>query len=415
MNFQEIQVLFDSGIALSPVGTLAISGNKVLFEYKQSWLANGIELSPLQLPISRKSFQFEASKLVNAIPGLFADSLPDGWGMLIMDRFFAKQGRARHLITPLDRLAYLGSNAMGALCYQPSIKPDEMIAEAVNIGAAAKEAYDLYEGRIEDAGRLLNRIGGSPGGARPKALIAISDNGREFLSGTSELPLGYTFWLVKFSGHGNSPLGCYEGVMEYIYLTMAQFAGISVPEYRLITDDQGLQHIAVRRFDRSNQNERLHVATASGLLNADYRSPTLDYHDLLKLAWVLTKDASQVSQQYIRAAFNLFANNRDDHAKNHGYLMDSSGRWHLSPAYDLTYSEGPNGEHWTAYRGEGRDPTVKSLLDLADLSSISKKDALTMIDQVQSALDKFSFLCREYDVPQKYSNVVAERLKCLAG
>lgn len=415
MSFQEIQVLFDSGTALSPVGTLAISGNKVLFEYKQSWLINGIELSPLQLPISRKSFQFEASQLVNAIPGLFADSLPDGWGMLIMDRFFARQGRARHLITPVDRLAYLGSNAMGALCYQPSINSDEIITEAVNIGAAAQEAYDLYEGRIEDAGRVLSKIGGSPGGARPKALVGISENGSEFLSGANELPSGYSHWLIKFSGHGNNLLGAYEGVMECIYLTMAKSAGILVPEYRLITDDQGLQHIAVRRFDRQNQNQRLHVATASGLLHADYRSPTLDYHDLLKLAWVLTKDASQVAQQYLRAVFNLFACNRDDHAKNHGYLMDLSGRWHLSPAYDLTYSEGPNGEHWTAYRGEGRNPTVKSLLELAELSTIGKKEATAMIDQVRAAVDRFSELCGELGVPHKYKNTVADRLRSIPG
>lgn len=415
MNFQEIQVLFDSGNEKTPVGTLAISGNKVLFEYKQSWLASGIELSPLHLPIRSRSFQFESSKLVNGIPGIFAYSLPDGWGMLIMDRFFARQGRSRHLITPIDRLAYLGDSAMGALCYQPPIKQDALIAESVDIGVAAREAYDLYEGRIEDAGRLLAKIGGSPGGARPKAVIGISECGSQFLSGAGDLPPGYTHWLVKFSGHGNSLFGRYEGVMEYIYLSMAAAAGITLPDYRLIADNEGVQHIALRRFDRAAPNERRHVATASGLLHADYRSPSLDYHDLLKFAWVLTKDSTQVAQQFLRAALNLLACNRDDHAKNHGYLMDQTGKWQLSPAYDITYSEGPGGEHWTSYRGEGRNPTVNSLLVLAELATISKRDALAMIDRVNNSIAGFTHLCSEFEVPQKCMNAVSERLKGLQG
>lgn len=411
MSFQEIQVFFDTGSLRETVGVLAISGNKVLFEYDKIWIRKGIELSPVHLPISRDSFQFEAAKLVNSIPGLFADSLPDGWGMLIMDRFFLKKGIKRHEVTPIDRLAYLGDYGMGALCYQPSLNKDDTVVEAVNISAAANEAYKLYKGKIEDAGRLLAKIGGSPGGARPKALIGISACNTSFVSGNSVLPPGYSHWMIKFSGHGLSEMGKHEGVMEYIYMEMARSAGLNVPEYRLVTDDNGLQHIAVRRFDRPAGNERLHVATASGLLHADHTAPSLDYEDLLKLAWVLTRDVTQVAEQFRRAAFNLLAVNRDDHSKNHGYVMDQMGKWRLSSAYDITYSNGPGGEHWTAYLGEGKNPTIASLLRLAELSSIGRKEAGAMIDQVRSAVDKLPLLCNDHLVPQKLSESIIERVK----
>jgi serine/threonine-protein kinase HipA len=386
----------------------------VLFEYDPSWIQKGIELSPIHLPTARRSFQFETTKLNNGLPGLFADSLPDGWGILIMNRFFLKRGIKSHEITPIDRLAYLGNNAMGALCYQPPLGKEDKTVEAVNIGSTAKEAYELYEGKIEDAGRLLAKIGGSPGGARPKALIGISDCGSKFISGIGSMPPGFSHWMVKFSGPVKSELrelGPYEGIMEYIYLHMAQTAGITVPEYRLIADEKGLQHIAVRRFDRPAQEERLHVATAFGLLHADHRSPTLDYQDLLKFAWMLTKDATQVTEQFRRAVFNLLAINRDDHSKNHGYMMEKTGKWKLSPAYDLTYSNGPGGEHWTSYLGEGKKPPIQLLLQLATLGSIGDKKAISIIEQVRSAVGKLPALCKEYDVPTKYSRPIIERVK----
>ena len=414
MNFQEIQVVYDSGLLKEAIGMLAISGSKVLFEYDPSWIQKGIELSPIHLPTVRQTFQFETTKLNNALPGLFADSLPDGWGILIMNRLFLKKGVKSHEITPIDRLAYLGNNAMGSLCYQPQLGKEDKTVEAVNIGETAKEAYELYEGKIEDAGRLLSKIGGSPGGARPKALIGISECGSKFVSGIDTLPSGYSHWMVKFSGPAKSELrelGPYEGIMEYIYLQMAQTAGITVPEHRLITDEKGLQHIAVRRFDRPSHDERLHLATAYGLLHADHRSPTLDYQDLLKFAWVLTKDATQVAEQFRRAAFNMLAVNRDDHSKNHGYIMDKTGKWKLSPAYDLTFSNGPGGEHWTSYLGEGKNPSIQLLLQLARLSSIGEKKAITIIELVRSTVGKLPALCKEFNVPLKYSRPIIERVK----
>ncbi|MEI8355353.1 MAG: HipA N-terminal domain-containing protein [Deltaproteobacteria bacterium] len=234
MKFKEINVFFDNGTYKRSVGILAMVANKILFEYDNAWIDSHLELAPIQLPTSRRSFQFETSKLVNSVPGLFGDSLPDGWGLLIMDRFFNKKGIKRDEITPIDRLAYLGEDAMGALCYKPSLDHENNVSEAVGIGETARDAYELFEGNVEDASRLLAKIGGSPGGTRPKVLIGISDSGREFVSGIGALPDGFSHWMIKFSGLGKNELrsfGPYEGVLEYIYLEIAKAAGINVFEY----------------------------------------------------------------------------------------------------------------------------------------------------------------------------------------
>jgi len=145
-------------------------------------------------------------------------------------------------------------------------------------------------------------------------------------------------------------------------------------------------------------------------LHANHRLPSLDYADLLKLAWALTQDATQVLEQYRRAVFNLFVGNLDDHAKNHGYLMDGNGRWHLSPVYDVTFSGEPDGEHWTSYCGEGSRPGRTTLLRLAEAASIRKSDAVAVIEQVQSAVAMFDALARETGLPLKLRRQIGMRL-----
>ena len=416
MSFQEIQVLLDTGLNKVPVGVLAAADQRLLFEYEASWITRSLELAPFYLPVAKRAFVFERSQLPSGLPGLCADSLPDGWGTLIMDRYFLRQGVARQDISLIDRLAYLGDDAMGALCYQPALRSGESLLEAVRIGVAAREALHLFEGKVADAGRLLARIGGSPGGARPKALIGIPADGDSFVSGNGPLPAGYTHWMVKFSGEGKggaNDYGRYEGALEHICLQLARAAGITVPEFKLIDDGAGVRHLAGRRFDRPTHATRRHVATTSGLLHADYRLPSLDYAELLRLAWALTRDSTQVVEQYRRAIFNLFAGNRDDHAKNHGYLMDESGRWQLSPVYDVTFSSGPGGEHWTSFLGVGTSPGTAILLQLAEQASIKAGEARTIIEQVQAAMTLFPSLAQELGIPPLLSRSVAEQLKLI--
>lgn len=408
VKFRELDVLYDNGQSTAPVGRLAATSAATIFEYTDAWIARGLELSPFDLPNKKLSFHLNPHTSVTSTFGLFADSLPDGWGMLIMDRFFKKKDIDKKDITPLDRLAFLGSHAMGALRYHPPLEAEQSrLFEAVQIGDIAREAYDLYEGRIENAGRLLAQVGGSPGGARPKALIGISNQKDRFISGTGYLPDGFTHWFVKFSGDAHP----HDGVLELIYNLMAKNAGIVVPEHFLITAENGTHHIATRRFDRLSGNRRRHSATACGLLHADYMAPTLDYEVLMNVAWKLTQSAVQVEEQFRRAVFNLFAINRDDHAKNHGYVMSDDGRWELSPAYDLTYSSGPHGEHWTSYSGEGQNPGITQLLKVAKVASIPEKTAHSIIDQVKTAVTAFKRLADEHDVPVKTSNPIARHIE----
>ena len=405
MGYREIAVTYDNGQSISLVGLLATSGSTTIFEYDDAWIKRNIELSPFELPTGKRIHQLDLHRMVASTFGLFADSLPDGWGTLIMDRWFTKHGINKKDITPIDRLAFLGSHAMGALCYHPPLREEnKVVTEAVSVGEMAREAYQLFHGRIEDAGRLLAQIGGSPGGARPKALIGISVDGSTFVSGTELLPEGFRHWLVKFSGAGN----LHDGVLEFTYNQMAENAGISVPDRMLITDDNGVQHIATRRFDRPN-NRRCHIATACGLLHADHMAPTLDYEELMKVAWRLTNSAEQAEEQFRRASFNMFAINRDDHSKNHGYILSEDGRWQLSPAYDLTFSTGPGGGHWTSYKGEGKEPRIANLLAIARAASIHEKTALAIIDQVKTAVVSFKRLAKENGVPEKISAPIARQ------
>ncbi len=409
MSFREINVLYDNGLNVQHVGQLASSGAITVFEYDDAWMKRGLELAPFKLPVSARSHTFKPSNMASSTFGLFADSLPDGWGMLIMDRSFKKRGIEKRDITPLDQLAFLGNHAMGALCYRPPSQEDAYAIEAVSIGDMAREAFKLYEGRIEDAGRLLALIGGSPGGARPKALIGISESNDRFVSGTSRLPEGFSHWLVKFTGEKDK----YDGILEFIYNKMAYNAGITVPDHILINDDKGGRHIATRRFDRLSGNMRRHTATVSGLLHVSHMAPTLDYEELFKLAWRLTASAPQVEEQFRRAAFNMFAVNRDDHSKNHGYVMSDEGLWELAPAYDLTYSTGPGGEHWTSYGGEGRNPGMANLLSIAAKSSISGKSALEIIEQVKTSVAAFKQLAKEYGVPAKISAPIIRHIETM--
>ena len=409
MAYREIDVLYDNGQSVSSVGRLAVSGAHTVFEYDDSWIKKGLELSPFKLPLAGRNFQLAPGDKVHSTFGLFADSLPDGWGTLIMDRWFKKRGIDTKDITPIDRLAFLGSHAMGALSYRPPLQNDADALDAVSVGELAREAYQLYEGRIEDAGRLLAQIGGSPGGARPKALIGISDSHDSFVSGTSRLPDGYSHWFVKFSGAANR----YEGVLESVYNQMAKSAGITVPEHMLITDDESVRHIATRRFDRLSANRQRHIATACGLLHADHMSPSLDYETLMKLAWQLTHSAEQVEEQFRRAVFNMFAVNRDDHSKNHGYIMSDDGVWQLSPAYDLTFSTGPGGEHWTSYSGEGRNPTTANLLRVARVASIRDTAARAIIDQVKAAVITFRTIAKDTGVPDETSAPIARQIETI--
>lgn len=390
----EIKVGLDFGNGLIPVGRLAVRERIIYFQYHSSFIQRGIALSPFRLPL-KSGLVTSDSKLFDGLPGVFNDSLPDGWGRLLFDRFMRSQGVSLSAITPLDRLAYVGTNGMGALVYEPDHSSTQA-SGALSLDKLAEQAADVLSGSSEDVIQELLILNGSSAGARPKALIAVDQARQNITHGVKELPPGYDHWLVKFP---NTQDGTDAGAIEYVYALMARKAGLTVPEFYLFPAQKGSGYFAVKRFDRDG-SKRLHMHTASGLLNSDFRAPSLDYEDLITLTGALTRDMREVEKMYRLAVFNVLAHNRDDHAKNFSFLMDETGEWKLSPAYDLTFSHGPNGEQSTMVMGEGRNPSEKHLIKLGLEAKIPKAVIHEVLSQSKAALAQWKSLAAKFGVSQ---------------
>lgn len=392
LSATEIKVGINFGDDVNPVGRLAMRDRHIYFEYDSSFIERGIEISPLRLPLQSGVQRFE-NDLFEGLPGVFNDSLPDGWGRLLFDRFIRSQGILPSDITPLDRLAHVGSNGLGALVFEPDHSAEDTQDE-INLDKLASQAQEVMEGASDDVLEELISLNGSSAGARPKALIGVNEKRDNIIHGVHDLPAGYTPWMVKFP---NSQDGIDAGAIEYVYALMAKEAGITMPDVHLFPAQRGAGYFAIKRFDRDG-DKRYHMHTACGLLHSDFRTPSLDYEDLVALTGMLTRDVREVEKLYQLAVFNVLAHNRDDHSKNFSYLMDSQGGWKLSPAYDLTFSSGPRGEQSTMVMGEGRNPNISHLLKLADEAKIKKDRAAEVIEATKSSLSKWPTLAKQYGV-----------------
>ena len=359
------------------VGQLVYMNKKIYFEYDKSFLTTGIEISPYKLPL-RSGVMVCDDDLFEGLFGVFADSLPDGWGRLLLDRYFLKNKIAYHDITPLDRLAYIGSFSIGALGYRPIINDSLKSVKNIDLDNLADGSNDILIKNSTDNIDNFLVLGGSSSGARPKIMVQINDKD-EMLPGSQKLKSGYKHYMVKFaSSLDNKNIG----KEEYRYSLMAKKAGIDMPNTKLL-EGKNNSYFAIERFDRIG-DERVHIHSVAGLTHSDFRMPVLDYDDLLALTLHLTKDLNEVVKMFRLACFNLFAHNRDDHAKNFSFLLNKENQWKLSPAYDLTFSYGPDGEHSTTYLGEGKNPTEKHLIKLATLHNI--KNGQKIIDKVKSVI-----------------------------
>ncbi len=388
----EIKVGLDFGLGINPVGRLAIRDHIIYFQYNDEFISKGIEISPLRLPLQKGVVELP-QRPFDGLPGVFSDSLPDGWGRLLFDRMARAQGILPTSISPLDRLAHVGLHGMGALVYEPDNSPSE-VNELIDLDHLALQTEEVLQGSSEDVIKELLALNGSSAGARPKALIGVNANRKNISHGAKRLDEGFEPWLVKFP---NSQDGFDAGAIEYVYALMGKEAGVLIPEVHLFPSKKGMGYFAVKRFDRAGNN-RLHMHTASGLLHSDFRTPSLDYEDLLNLTGALTKDIREVEKMYRLAVFNVLAHNRDDHAKNFSFLMDANGDWKLAPAYDLTFSGGPNGEQSTMVMGEGKSPGISHLLKLGTEAKLSKRLVKEIIDRTKNALGQFQYLCENYNV-----------------
>lgn len=384
-----------------PVGRLARRAHQLLFEYDPEFLRTRLELSPLRLP-ARPGVTVGNPAKFDGLMGVFDDSLPDGWGRLLIDRRAAKAGITSSSLGPLDRLAIIGSRGMGALVYEPDEASDP--PTVVNLAEIEADTQAvLREAKQVDLDRLI-ALGGSPHGARPKALVQLSADGT-LTFGERGFIAGSTHHLVKFRAERDDK---HSGTLEHAYMLMAAAAGLDVPGSTMLgrtRDSPG--YFAVRRFDRT-ERRRQHLHTLAGLLEAPPRSTALTYADLLKATRQLTRDESAVAEMFRRACFNVFAHNRDDHSRNFAFLMDESGAWRASPAYDLTYSDGPGGEHTLLVDTEGADPSRKHLVALAVSADVRRADEV--IDQVEEAVRRFPSFADEARLPKKVAAAIAKKL-----
>ena len=390
----------EEGVRLR-VGRLARLERELLFEYDASFLGRRFELSPLKLPLRTGVFTGDPTKF-NGLMGVFDDSLPDGWGRLLIDRRALKAGIAREALGPLDRLLLVGHRAMGALVYEPQVELEA--PTVVELPRLEADAQAVLRGATPDDLDQLVALGGSPQGARPKVLVQLGDDDTVVYGDDRARP-GCEAWMVKLRAPGDDP---HAGTLEHAYLRLAAAAGLNVsPSKMLARTRRHPGYFAVKRFDREGA-KKLHLHTLAGLLAAPPAVTQLGYRDLLLATRELTRNEADVSEMFRRACFNVLAHNRDDHSRNFAFLMDARGAWRASPAYDLTFSQGPGGEHTLLVDTEGKNPGREHLERLAATAGI--KRAARIIDEVRAGISTFPRVADDAGVPKKLAAHVTRAL-----
>ena len=361
-----LQVYYDERL----VGTLAMTADhKAAFQYDDEWLENGFSISPFSLPLEKQVF-VPQKDYFDGLFGAFADSLPDNWGRVLLNRLLRSHKQNPDELTVLNRLAIVGKSGMGALTYYPEKSFSEQ-QKPVNLDELAEECEKILNTEYSDKLDELYYLGGTSGGARPKIMTTV--DGKD--------------WIIKFPAHVDRKDA---GKMEYDYSCCARQCGITMSETRLFPSDKCKGYFGIRRFDREADGKRVHMLTAAALLELDFEQPSLDYHSLMKLTKILTRDNKEdVENMFRRMCFNVFAHNRDDHSKNFTYLYDEiNDQWRLSPAYDLTYSNTYYGEHTTTIDGNGRNPGRKELLAVGSAAGMRKNNCERIIDTIQACVSQ---------------------------
>lgn len=402
MKQVEVRLRFAPDIDLL-VGRIAEAERRLYFEYDAVFVAGGLQISPFRLPLQVGAIEHR-DRDFGPLPGVFDDSLPDGWGRLLMDRHFRQQGFDPRTVSVLDRLLWLGTRTLGALSYHPASESEP--AQALDLPALLGNATEVMAGEAGEVLPQLLRAGGSPGGARPKVLVGL--RGNEVLSGEDDLPSGFEHWLVKFAARQEL---ADAGPVEYAYALMARAAGIALPPVRLLALSTQHRCFAVQRFDRLPGKRRLHLHSLANLLQADFRVPSLDYADLFRVTQALTRNHQDLVRAFRLMLFNIAAHNRDDHGKNVAFLMDEQGAWSLAPAFDLTFSPGPGGEHSTTVAGEGRAPGLDQIQTLARQFGLRPRELDALRESVNSAIARWAEFAEQSECRRSVTTEIAGRLR----
>ncbi|MFN3756418.1 MAG: type II toxin-antitoxin system HipA family toxin [Flavobacterium sp.] len=385
------------------IGQMVVVQNKIYFKYHEDFLETALEISPFRLKRTSEIVT-PTENHFEGLFGVFHDSLPDGWGRLLLDRKLKSLQVDLNSLTALDRLSFLDNNSMGAIAYEPVYETNVFNSHQIDLDKIASEINMVLSGDASDVVDELFQLGGSSGGARPKILVGYKKNTNELLFGKDILPDGFEHWIIKFpSSHDREDIA----LIEYTYNQMAERAGIEVASYKLFKSAKGNIFFGSKRFDRRG-NTKIHLHSAAGLLHDNFRMSTLDYGHLMDAAFKLEKDVKAYSKIFRMAAFNVLAHNRDDHSKNFSFLMDAKGVWSVAPAYDLTFSTSSFGMHSTAVFGELKSPGREHLLQLA--SHFKVKNPTLLIDEVQSAINQFEILAHQNMISKDSTQLIKSQL-----
>lgn len=419
MSFKPIQKLkvsrtLSTGVQVE-VGTLAQNRQGVYFQYHENYLGRFGNLSPYALQETLALQQAPAGPH-QGLHGVFSDSLPDGWGLLLQDRVFRQHGILPNLLTQMDRLAFVGQGAVGALAYAPNSEYAATTQGQVDLSELGQQAQAVFEGQT---GEVLQALvaSGSSGGARPKALVYTQAGNWAHYCSTQPKP-GDQAWLVKFTS-ASLPLGHEEGVCEAVYLQLAEQLQLEPAQYTLVQPSQANRQypwLALKRFDYvanpAGPAGRMHMHSACGLLGADFRLPSLDYQVLIAATRRLCKSPAAAQLQFRRAVFNLLACNQDDHSKNWAFLENDQGQWQPAPFYDVTFSPHPHGEHSTAFAGFGKAPPLKAVQGLAAAAGFANwGEARQIVEHTVHALAQFETLAKAAGLSSQTSTLIARQLE----
>lgn len=361
------------------LGELVSEGPDIYFKYYTDFINKGIEISPIKLKLNTSINKADPIPF-DGLFGVFADSLPDGWGKLLLDRALTTKGIDISNMTMLDRLAFVGRKGMGALIYKPEIDDGTHKQFEFELDKIAKATHQIISGTSIEILDELYILGGSSGGARPKILVEYNPKTQHLIGNEKDLPIGYEHWLIKFPSSADK---VDIANIEYAYYKMALDAGIEMSKCKLFKGKSGQVYFGTKRFDRIGNN-RLHMHSAAGMMHDNFRLSKLDYGHIMDCAFRLERDVRAYEKILRLAAFNVFAHNRDDHSKNFSFLMDENGIWKVAPAYDLTFSSSGHGMHSTMINGESASPTKQHLMELANYFKIKKANHI--IDQVQEVI-----------------------------
>jgi len=394
-----------------------------VFEFEPEFLKLGLDISPIIMPLERviKGSTLYSFPEINkatylGLPGLLADALPDKFGNRIIDAWLARQGRSAETFSPVERLSYTGQRAMGALEFLPATigkydksEPVE-IAELVSLSQQIMQERESLDSSIADdkknkADAIMDilRVGTSAGGARPKAVIAMNAEGK-VVSGQARAPSGFDYWILKFDGVTDLELGEPKGFgrIEYAYYLMALDAGINMSESRLL-EENGRAHFITKRFDRVD-GDKLHMQSLCGVAHYDFnQAGAYSYEQAFMVMRRLRLSKADAEQQYRRMLFNVVARNQDDHTKNIGFVMDKTGDWHLSPAYDMVYSHNPAGlwtnKHQMTINGRRDNFSRSDLLAVGESISLSRPEKI--LAEVIEVVGKWPQYAEQSDLPSK--------------